>query len=172
MSHGASCHEGSLKKNYLLKRIIGHILDVSVNANSFPVQYFVIASAALTRDRVLHFLPRKTKFYSLNFHVIRDIKHLFQCNKLLYYLKVFFYRTRGLLNNINISNMAAIILLQIKKNDAGAGCHKFHGASCRKLCVCVCVCVCVLQHHSRIHHTSPETMHVYVYIKRKCLSLL
>ena len=30
-----------------------------------------------------------------------------------------------------------------KKNDAGAGCHKFHGASCHKLCVCVCVCVCV-----------------------------
>ena len=27
----------------------------------------------------------------------------------------FFYLTRGLVNNINISNMAAIILLQIKK---------------------------------------------------------
>ena len=25
----------------------------------------------------------------------------------------------------------------------------------------------VLEHHSRIHHTSPETMHLYVYIKRK-----
>ena len=43
--------------------------------------------------------------------------------------------------------MAAIILLQIK-NDAGAGCHEFHGASYHKLCVrvrarvCVCVCVC------------------------------
>ena len=24
------------------------------------------------------------------------------------------------------------------KNDAGVGCHKFHGASCHKLCVCVC----------------------------------
>ena len=35
-----------------------------------------------------------------------------------------------------------------------------------------CVCVCVLQHHSRINHRSPETMHLYVYIKRKCLSFL
>ena len=71
--------------------------------------------------------------------------------------------------------MAAIILLQIK-NDAGAGCHEFHGASYHKLCVrvrarvCVCVCVCVLQYQSRIHHVSPETMHLHVYIKRKCLS--
>ena len=47
------------KKNYLLERSIGHILDVSVNANSFPVQCSVIAGAALTRDRILHFLPRK-----------------------------------------------------------------------------------------------------------------
>ena len=73
--------------------------------------------------------------------------------------------------------MAAIILLQIK-NDAGAGCHKFHGASCRKLCararVCVCVyvCVCVLQHHIGIHHTSPEIMHLYINMKRQCLSFL
>ena len=29
-----------------------------------------------------------------------------------------------------------------------------------------------IQSHSRIHHTSPETMHLYVYIKRKCLSFL
>ena len=34
--------------------------------------------------------------------------------------------------------MAAIIMLQIKK-DAGAGGHKFHGANCHKVCVCVCV---------------------------------
>ena len=42
--------------------------------------------------------------------------------------------------------MAGIYLLQIN-NDAGAGCHKFHGASCHKFCVCararVCVCVCL-----------------------------
>ena len=49
------------KKNYLLERSIGHILDVSVNADSFADQCSVIASAALTRDRVLRFLPRKKK---------------------------------------------------------------------------------------------------------------
>ena len=65
-----------LKKNYLLERNIGHILDVSVNADSFAAQCSVIASAALTRDRVVHFLPRKKKIYYLNFCVI-DIKHLF-----------------------------------------------------------------------------------------------
>ena len=83
MSHGVSCHNGSLKKNYLLEPSIGHILDVSVNANSFPVQCSVIASAALTRDRVFYFLPWKKKFYSLNFHVI-DIKHRFRFSRLLY----------------------------------------------------------------------------------------
>ena len=36
--------------------------------------------------------------------------------------------------------------------------------SCVCVCVRVCVCVCVLQHHSRIHHTSPETMHLYVFL--------
>ena len=50
------------KTNHLLERSIGHILDVSVNANYFSVQCFVIVSAALTRDRVLHFLPRKKNF--------------------------------------------------------------------------------------------------------------
>ena len=63
---------------------------MSVNTNSFAVQCSVIASAALTRDRVLHLLSRKKKFYSPNFHVI-DIKHLFQCNRLLYYLKECFF---------------------------------------------------------------------------------
>ena len=41
-----------------------------------------MAPAALTIDRVLHYLPRQVKF---NRHVI-DIKRLFQRNKLLYYL--------------------------------------------------------------------------------------
>ena len=50
--------------------------DVSMNANFFPVQCSVIVSAALARDRILNFLPRKKNFYSLNFYVI-DIKHLF-----------------------------------------------------------------------------------------------
>ena len=62
------------------------ILEVFVNANSFCIQCSVMASAALTRDRVLHYLPRQVKFYSLSFRVI-DIKRLFQRNKLLYYLK-------------------------------------------------------------------------------------
>ena len=45
-----------------------------------------MASAALTRDRVLRSLPRQVKFYALSFHVI-DIKRHFQRNKLLYYLE-------------------------------------------------------------------------------------
>ena len=45
-----------------------------------------MAPAALTRDRVLHHVPRQIKFYSLSFHVI-DIKRLFQRNKMLYYLE-------------------------------------------------------------------------------------
>ena len=46
----------------------------------------VLSDAALSRDRVLHYLLRQVKFYSLSFHVM-DIKCLFQCNKLLYYLE-------------------------------------------------------------------------------------
>ena len=58
-----------------------------MNANSFRIQYNMIASAALIRDRVLHFLPQKVvKFDSLRFHAI-DIERLFQRNRLLYYLK-------------------------------------------------------------------------------------
>ena len=63
-----------------------HILDVSVNANFFCFQCSVMASVALTGDRVLHYLPRQVKFHSLSFHII-DIKRLFQRNKLLYYLE-------------------------------------------------------------------------------------
>ena len=66
----------ALKKNYLLERRIGYILDVSVNADLFAAQCSVIASVVLTRDRGVHVLPQKKKFYSLNFYVI-DIKHLF-----------------------------------------------------------------------------------------------
>ena len=46
----------------------------------------MMASAALTRDRVLHYLPRQVKFRSPSFHVI-DIKRLLQRDKLLYYLE-------------------------------------------------------------------------------------
>ena len=70
----------------LLERSTGHILGVSVNSNSFCAQCSVMASATLTRDRVLHYLPRQVKFYSLSFHTI-DIKQLFQRNKQLYYLE-------------------------------------------------------------------------------------
>ena len=41
-----------------------------------------------------------------------------------------FYRIRGLVDNINISNMVAVNLLQVKK-DAGASCPKFYRASCQ-----------------------------------------
>ena len=34
------------------------------------------------------------------------------------------------------------------------------------------MCVCVLQHHSRIHHTSPKIMHLYVYIRRTFFEFL
>ena len=57
----------ALKKKYLLERNIGHILDVSVNADTFAAQCSVIASAALTRDRVLHLVPQKKKFTRLIF---------------------------------------------------------------------------------------------------------
>ena len=76
----------ALLKKKLLERNTGHILDMSVNANCFCVQCCVMASAALTGDRVLHYLPRQVEFHSLSFHVI-DIKRLFQRDKLLYYLK-------------------------------------------------------------------------------------
>ena len=42
----------------LLERSTSHIQDVSV-----------MGSAALTRDRVLHYLPHQVKFYCLSFHV-------------------------------------------------------------------------------------------------------
>ena len=67
-------------------RSTSHILKVSVNANSFCVQCSIMASAALTRDKLSHYLTRQVKFYTLSFHVI-EIKRLFQRNKLLYYLK-------------------------------------------------------------------------------------
>ena len=41
-----------------------------VNANSFCVQCSVLASAALTRDRILHYLPLQVKFYFLGLREI------------------------------------------------------------------------------------------------------
>ena len=57
----------------LLERSTGHILDMSVNANFFGVQCSMMASAALTRDPVLHYLPRQVKFDSLSFHAPRGL---------------------------------------------------------------------------------------------------
>ena len=115
LSHGASYHNGSLKKNDLIERSIGHILYVSVNANSFLVQNSVIASAALTGDRVLHFLSRKKKFYSLNFHVI-DIKHLFNVIDCYIILKsAFLFNTQAGQQYQYVKHGGDKILLQIKK---------------------------------------------------------
>ena len=55
------------KKLYLLERSIGQILDVPVNANSFSVRYPVIASAALTRDRVFTFSSTEKKILFAQF---------------------------------------------------------------------------------------------------------
>ena len=41
-----------------------------------------------------------------------------------------FYQIRGLVNEINISNVVAVSLLQVKK-DAEASCPEFHRASCQ-----------------------------------------
>ena len=88
-----------------------------------------MALAALTRDRVLHYLPRQVKFYSLSFRVI-DIKRLFQRHKLLYYLgRYLLTEDGGLVNDINISKHGGRERVSSKKNDAGASCPKFHRAS-------------------------------------------
>ena len=147
-------------------RFYNHLVFfVSVNANFFPVQCSVFAAAALTRDRVFNFLPRKKKCYSLNFHVI-DIKHLFQYNVIL---KSVFYLKSGLVNNINILNMAAIFPLQIKKWRWSRLSQIWRGKLSQVVCVCVCYNTIVVY---TIHHRKLCTMFIlnYIYIKRKCLS--
>ena len=52
------------REKKLLERSTAHIVDVSLNANSFCVHCSVMASAALTRDRVLHYPERQVEFYS------------------------------------------------------------------------------------------------------------
>ena len=53
--------------------------------------------------------------------------------------RVFFYLRRDLVNNINILNMAATILLQIKKWRWGRLSQISRGKSLQVLCVFVCV---------------------------------
>ena len=63
--------------------------------------------------------------------------------------------------------MVAIILFQIKKLTLGE-IVRFVNFTEQVVTSYVCgVCVC-----ARVHHTSPKTMHLYIYIKRKCLSFL
>ena len=73
------------KKN-LPERSTGHIIGVAVNAKLFRVQCSIMASAALTKDRLLHYLPGQVKFYRLSFQVIY-IKRLFQRNNCYIILK-------------------------------------------------------------------------------------
>ena len=84
---GACCHNGSIEKEFTRAHYRSHIIHKTYlwmpTLLAFSVQ---MASAALTRDRVLHYFPRQIKFYSLSFHII-DIERLFQRNKLLYYLE-------------------------------------------------------------------------------------
>ena len=82
----------------------------------------------LIRDRFLHFLSRQVKFdsqFSRNRH---EAPFPTQWTVILSW-RVSFYRIRGLVNNINMLNMAVVSLLQVK-NDAGACYPKFHGARC------------------------------------------
>ena len=131
---------------------------MSVNANFFPVQCSVIALAALTRDQVLHFFPRKKKFYSVNFHVI-EIKHLFQSNILLYYLKECFLPNTWAGQQYQYIKHGGDNPVANNKITLGQVVTNFNGQVVAS-CVCVCLFVCV-QHHNRIHYASPETMHLY-----------
>ena len=57
-----------LKKNLLERSSSGHILDVSVNANSFCVQCSVMASAVLTRGVRVEILNSEIVEW-LTFHI-------------------------------------------------------------------------------------------------------
>ena len=137
---------------------------MSVSANFFPVQCSVIASAALTRDRGLHFLPRKKKlntfFNAIDCYIVLKRVYLSKTRT----GKQYQYLKHGDDNPVANKKMT---LGQVVTNFTGQ-----MVASFVYVCVCVFVCLCVLQHHSRIHHTLLESMDLYVYIKRKCLSFL
>ena len=129
---------------------------------------------ALTRDRVLHFIQRKKKFYSLHFHVIY-IKHFFQCKDCYIILKSIFLRNTWDGQQYQYLKHGDNNPVANKKITLGQVVTNFTWqvvTNCVCGCMCAFVCVCVLQRHSRIHHTSPETIHLYVYIRKKCSSFL
>ena len=106
----------------LLERSTGHILDMSVNANSFCIQCSVMASAALTRDRVLHYLPRQVKFYSLSFHVI-DIKRFFNAISCYMILKGVLLLNTWAIQQHKYLKHGGREPVASKKNYAGASCQ-------------------------------------------------
>ena len=136
-------------------------------------------SCSVIRDRVscldyrssFIFSSPEKKIYLLNFHVI-DIKHLFQCNRLLYYFKECFLSNTWAGQQYQYLKHGGDNPVANKKWRWGRLSQISRGKLSLVVCVCVCVCVCyntifVYTVYSRIH-SSPETMHLYVYIKRKC----
>ena len=75
-----------------------------------------MASAASTRDRVLHYIPRQVKLYSLIFHII-DIKRLFHHNKLISSWKMFLTEYVGTWasQQHKYLELLAVSLLQVRK---------------------------------------------------------
>ena len=76
------------------------------------------ASYWLPLVRIHYHLTLNGNFSQGSFHAI-DIKQLFQSNRLLYYIKecpfTEYNNRTPIVNNINISNMATVSLLQVKK---------------------------------------------------------
>ena len=74
-------------------------------------------------DRVLHYLPRQVKFYSLNFHVT-DIKRLFNAINCYINLKgVFLLNTWASQQDKYLKHGGREPVAR-KKNDAGTSCPK------------------------------------------------
>ena len=81
------------------------------------------------------------KFYKLNFHVI-DIKHLFQCNRLLYYLKECFLPNTWAAQQYQYLKHGGDNPVANKKMTLGQVVTNFTGQVVTS-CVWVCVCACV-----------------------------
>ena len=111
--------------------ILGVFLrGVSLNSNSFSVRCSVIASAALTRERVLHFLSGKVKFYLLIFRTFFNAINCYIILKSVFLPNTWAGQQYQYLKDGGDNPIAN------KKNDAGAGCDKFHGASCHNVADC------------------------------------